>query len=52
MTTVRGSLRQWRRMRATVLLAAATLIGAAPVLATELKMASGYPDGNYLTQTV
>jgi TRAP-type C4-dicarboxylate transport system substrate-binding protein len=33
-------------------LAALALIGAAPAVAADLKMASGYPDANYLTLTV
>jgi hypothetical protein len=44
-------LRRATALPAAVLVAAAVL-GAQPGGAAELKMASGYPDGNYLTVTV
>jgi TRAP-type C4-dicarboxylate transport system substrate-binding protein len=45
-------LRRATALPAAVLVAATALVVAQPAPATELKMASGYPDGNYLTATV
>jgi TRAP-type C4-dicarboxylate transport system substrate-binding protein len=52
MTFLSALLRRVAVLPAALLLALATLGTAQPGLATELKMASGYPDGNYLTVTV
>jgi TRAP-type C4-dicarboxylate transport system substrate-binding protein len=47
-----ATLRRRCAFLATTLAAASLLAAPIPALATDLKMASGYPDGNYLTLTV
>ena len=52
MRTSIEALCQWSRIRAAMLLATVALLGTTAAPATDLKMASGYPDANYLTLTV
>lgn len=52
MQTFKTSLALRRALYVVAFVGALLLSGMGPAAATELKMASGYPDSNYLTQTV